>query len=248
MKRDCNELYRLDASEGPAQRRVRQRMERVQETKAFMRKVVLDDLYSNDTAVLQRALSMLADDLYTGKDYERRAENQDAFFQVGGHLAVVKVMNAHYCPEIQKQGLRVLINATCDHPELQTAVAEVGGMLAILDAMNKHPLDGKIQRNGLHALVNLVSKDEENAELLVTHHDAARFICNTINNFMEDNRRVVAEGCMLLHVLCSIDHLRQPLFHAKALSLLAIAIETHGDDVQCPGQEAMRLLLRDMER
>lgn len=236
------------------ERRERQRWERAQETKESMRKIIMNDLWSPDPAVLEPALAQLSDLLfYSRGNQDTEGDNQNSFFDLGGHVTVVKVMNTHLrcCPNIQHEGILVLLNASNSwpsrHSQHQANIADARAMEAILDAMSDYKNDEHIQNNGLTSLRHILFDHEGNAERFVTTLKAARLVCETMNHFW-DNRIIVAEGCMVLRDLCSFEHLRRTIFNARALSVLASAVETHNyEPIQRDGQEAMRLLMSDIE-
>ena len=235
-----------DEEEPP--RRVLQRTQETNndatEEKKSMDDLVLHDLRSDDEEVLEKALFDLWLATYYVND-EKRAKNQRDFFQLGGHSIVVMIMDEYpHCKDLQERGIKVLMEASYENTELQTAIAKVKGIQAIVNAMKKYPTDQGIIHAGLGALINLTANDEANAELLVKKLDAMPFVIERINASMHDEE-VIERACGLLTILCAFRNLRKPILAAKALSALAQAIEHHHNngDIHSSARKAMTKLM-----
>jgi len=137
--------------------------------------------------VVEEALEWLQK-LIVDIDEKTQAANQEAFYQLGGHLAVVTVMNRLIdCHDddgktVQEYAIRVLTNASYNNQELRTAIAKVRGMKAILATMNKCLGEDQIIYEGLKALGNLC-RCEAIAERLVKTLCGAPFIVGRMKAF-----------------------------------------------------------------
>jgi hypothetical protein len=249
----CVKRERVEDDE--ATRRVAQRTETAQETEETeeeleeisektMIKIVMNDLWSNNERTRELAMKQLVKYLYE-EDDEKMAEKQDAFFQVGGHLATVRVMKEHpNCKILQSGGLVVLMNATYKNASVETAVAKVEGIPAILAAMKKFSSDEDVIQEGFGALANIVNENEANANLLVMELGGIPFLVEQMKEFQGD-ANVTYDACDMLESLSSFEHLRKVMVDAKAATALANAIERHGDnpDIQKLARKAMKQLL-----
>jgi hypothetical protein len=237
------------------ERRVAQRLETDQESnekseeisEEAMVKIVIYDLLSNDEGILEQAMYRLGENVYDVDD-EKRAEKTKAFFQVGGHLAVVSVMKKHpNCKMLQNNGAWVLRNATYgDTAEYLSAVAKIEGIQAILTAMKRFPLDRGVIGKGFAALRNIVCEHEANADLLVMKLGEVPFLVERMKDFLADPD-VLRDACGLMWNLSDFAHLRDPIVNSKAVTALGSAIEIHRDDANIQGvaRKALVTLLKD---
>lgn len=246
---------RSDDEEEPA-RRVSQRTQANngdEPAKPTMKQLVLKDLRSNDEAVLEKALTSLWKDeldVDSWLDSYELAQKQKEFFNLGGHQVVIRVMNEHpNCESIQRQGIRVINNATYGNKELQSTIAEVDGMHAVIAAMKRFDSEINIQRKGLRALVNLIFQGEQeihkaNAKLLVTELDGIPVILGAMKEF-SDNERIVEEGCYVFESLCRLKEARKPILDADGLTALATATDSYknNEDIRSEAGKAMEALI-----
>jgi len=197
---------------------------------------VLDDLLSDDKEQsLVQALFELSELLFD-KDVAKTKKNQDAFYCVGGHADVVRLMNKHAdCVRIQENGMDVLNDAMNDHPELEVAVAKVKGIDTILAAMKNFPLKQDLQQGAFQALCNL-THSASGAQRLVIDLDAAPFLVSQLKHFLNAesgdmvNADVAEWACRVILNLEDFPDLHGPLREADGLFVLATAFQTYKND------------------
>lgn len=229
-------------------RRVAQRAEHQEEantdqTVAFLPSMVKIVKKLNETdneSILTSTMSELVRLLYR-KDGDSRPKTQEAFFNSGGHLAVVTIMTKHpNAPFLQHEGIRALTNATCDNKKLKFVVAEIGGIQATCAAMTRHAHDRETQRLGLKALNNLIHK-RDHARLLVNELDGCTTIVNAMNGFLNDVD-VIQKACAVVLKLSWVSKkLTQRMLDANVVEALAAAREHHTNDekIQNYARDAM---------
>lgn len=184
------------------------------DSKASIRKLVLEDLWSSSLEEKKKAMINLLEET-TDNDEEKQAEKQKQFYQVGGHLAVIKVMGWHQaCKIVQEYGIKILVSATYKNHELKRAVADVGGIEKVLAGMMRFPGERAIVFNALKALSNLTIY-HPNAEFLVNKLNGIPFIHASLNDYKKDYD-VVLWACRVIHKLASVETLRKPLFEADS--------------------------------
>jgi len=224
---------RARTNEDASARRVLQRTEDDTTQQVFvflpsMSKIVKKLIGSSDQAILASTMSELVRLLYR-KDGNNRPNMQEAFFNAGGHLAVVTAMAKHPSyRHLQHEGIRALTNATCDNKKLKIVVAEIGGIQATVEAMTRHPLDRETQRLCLKALNNLVYK-KEHANLFVNEIGGCSHIVRAMNKFPGDVD-VIQKASVVLLKLSSMRSLRPAMVDAGAISALTFAVERHVTD------------------
>jgi hypothetical protein len=231
---------RSDDEEAPT-RQVSQRTSnnKTDEEPKSMVDIVTQTLRSDDEKVLENALGNLCKFIRDENSYYKPKKNQNEFFQVGGHVVVVVVMNEHpNCKIIQEHGMQVLGEATSGNGTLSAAVAKIKGMQATLLAMRKYPKEREIQHQGLILLYNLIRNSATGRAELLVELEGIPLILETMKGFPEDNA-VVKAACDIWSKLCCGEKLRNKMFLANVASALATAIESHkdDDDIQNAGRE-----------
>jgi hypothetical protein len=208
------------------QQRVTQRTESEHDFNESMVRIVVEDLRSNDKTILERAMGKLRKFLFVHCDLSKVAQHQKAFFRVGGHLAVVRVMKEHPdCKMVQTHGICVLCNASCKNPVIRAAIATVQGIQVILAAMQRFSSDQVIIYSGFRALCNIVL-NEANADVLVTKICGIPFLVGLMNEFHSD-AVVMSGACQLLTNLCCFPQVRGAIADANAVTALAVAYDSH---------------------
>jgi hypothetical protein len=238
-------------------RRVVQRMEEVDDildlatklpndiSEETMIKIVLEDLRNNDVRTLEHAMFRLTKYLRYENDDDKLAVKQEAFFQVGGHAAVVSAMREHpNCEMLQTHCIFILLTATYSNVLIRTSVAKVKGIQAIVAAMEKFPCDKVVICDGFGALRNIVFEHESNANMLVSKLGKILFCVERMKEFQHD-AEVTKNACELMWNLSHFEHLRTPIVNANAVSALVAAIDGHKDnpDIQEDAREAVMMLL-----
>ena len=181
-----------------------------------------------------------------GEKLEHLNKRQEEFIQLGGHAAVVRVMNAHlHHSQIQENGIGVIANLCSHNTRAKEAVGKVRGIQAVVEAMKAHPLERGVIHNGMVALLNLSASNEANAILLVTRLEAVPFIVDRANHFSGDEP-LTEWYCKLMVVLSQFPPLRKSiLFRAKAAPVLAVAITNyeHNNQIQEHARQALTNLM-----
>jgi hypothetical protein len=234
--------------EEPA-RRVAQRTEPFQvfesASHVVMAKLILEDLWCNDVMTLEKAMKRLGQYLYRpGSDDENFAKKQKFFFQVSGHLAVVRVMKQnpnHKMLQIRSLGL--LWNAAGDNPKCQTSIAKAEGMHGTLAAMTRFRDDKFIIHLGFGALHGITCNHGANADLLVRSIGGIPFLLEQMTAF-KDNQHITLRACQMLRNFCRCPALRNLVFEANAVTALAAAIDGHKDNPHI--QQAARSTMKHL--
>lgn len=211
---------------------------------ASMVKIVLEDLRSSSVRTLELAMKKLGQYLY-GNGVEDVKDKQRAFYRVGGHVVVMRVMDEHPTRKIlQVTGVGILMNASYKNYEIQTAVAKVKGIEAILAVMKAFPQEKVVIWSGFEALRNIVCAHEDNSDLLVTRLGGIPFLIGRMQEFQNDTD-VMENACWMLKNLSCFEQLREPIANAKAVTTLGTAIEKHRDNagIRKAAREAMKLLM-----
>jgi hypothetical protein len=191
-----------------------------------MVQIVVEDLRSKDKEILEQAMGKLRKFLFVHSDLPKVAHHQKAFFRVGGHLAVVRVMKEHTdCRKIQTHGICILCNASCKNPVIRAAIATVQGMQAILVAMQRFSSDQVLIIAGFRSLSNIVL-NEANAGILVIKICGIPFLVGIMNEFHAD-AVVMSGACQLLTNLCRFPQVREAISDANAVTALAVACDFH---------------------
>lgn len=211
-----------------------------------MAKLVLENLWSNDVTTLQQAMKRLGAYLYRpGSDHAMFAETQKVFFQLGGHLAVLRVMKQHSNHKmLQISSLGLLWNVVGDNPKYQTSIAMAKGMQATLAAMKRFPYDKFIVHLGLGALYGITCNHGANTDLLVRRIGGIPFLLEQMTAFKE-NQHIILRGCQMLQNFCRCRMLRIFMLEARAVTALAAAIDGHKDNrhIQQAARSTMKGLL-----
>lgn len=207
-----------------------------------MVKVVKKLNESDGASILNRTITQLVRLLYC-KEGDNRPQMQEAFFNAGGHLAVVTTMtkfptNRH----LQHEGIRALTNATCNNTRNKIAIAEIGGIEATTQAMTNHSTDKETQRLSLKALNNLIHR-KDHAKLFVEQLGGASLVVKAMNDFAGDEN-VVQKATVVILKLCWMSKLRPTLMNANVVGALAVATENHTNDekIQKYAREALDML------
>jgi chromosome segregation and condensation protein ScpB len=232
--------------EEPA-RRVAQRTEEEAEeiSDEFMRKIVLEDLWSDDEETLDQTMKRLVKYMDKADSRVRCVEKQNAFFEVGGHLAVVRTMKGRPTHKnLQISGIFLLGIAAYENPLIQTAIGMVEGVQAILAAMQTFSSEGDVIGSGFGALCNIVCHHEANANLLVKKIGAIPFLVERMTEFKAD-QTIMRRACKMLRNASRFEPLREAIVNADALLALGSAIKSHKDNAQIRHvtREAMQLLV-----
>lgn len=230
--------------EEPTTRRVSQRTEGDDANSIVS--IVSNDLQSDDEEILGKALGKLAVLLYDVDDAETE-KKQKLFYQVGGHAFVVALMKKY--PDfvtIQREGVFVLMNTTYKNQELKIAVAVVNGIETILAAMKKFPSEQSITNDGLGTFCNFTSETDDHAESLVSKLDVLPFLISQMNRF-SGHADITESACKLLNVLSSNAQLRDSIRDAKAMTVLAAALDNHKEEktIQDRARKVLKRLLGD---
>ena len=227
VKRERSE----DEEEDDEARRVNQRTGEVsaphqQQEEKSMETLILDDLYNADEEVLTRALESIGNllRLKNGEEGGVRTMRQEEFLQLGGHAAIVRVMNANLPSAlIQKNGACILLSFCLYNDRAREAVGKVRGIQAVVEAMKAHSLERGVIHNGIGALINFTAANEVNATLLVTKLKAVPFIVERANHFSGDEM-VTTAFVGLIKVLTGFAPLRKAILAANAGPALFNAI------------------------
>lgn len=198
---------------------------------------------TNDEAEVIATLGELVRFLYRKDGKSPRRTTQEAFFNAGGHLAVVTKMSKHANNSLlQQEGLRALTNATCDNKKLKIVVAEIGGIQATVEAMQKHSHDRETQRLGLKALNNLIHT-KEHAKLFVNDLDGGQSITHAMRTF-EFNTQIVEKACVVLYKLCWVKKLKAAMIDAEVVQSLNSALEhfSEHEKIQKHARDALVVL------
>ena len=181
---------------------------------------------TNDETVATSIMSKLVRFLYRKDGDSNRRISQEAFFNAGGHLAVVTQMSKHGNNTLlQHEGIRALTNATCDNKKLKIVVAEIGGIQATVEAMNRHSYDMETQRLGLKALNNLIHT-MEHAQLFVHKLHGCHSITHAMRTFdFITNVELVEKDCAVLFKLCWLKKLKPAMLDANVVQSLNWAME-----------------------
>lgn len=208
-----------------------------------MVKIVKQLNESEGASIVNRTMSQLVRLLYC-KDGDNRPQMQEAFFNAGGHLAVVTTMTKHPMNRhLQHEGIRALTNATCNNVRNKIVVAEIGGLQATAQAMQNHSTDKETQRLSLKALNNLIHR-KEHAKVFVGQLGGATLVIKAMNDFVGD-ANVVQKAVVVILKLCWMKRLRPTLMDANVVAALASATEHHVNDenIQQYVREALDMLV-----
>lgn len=213
------------------------------ETQISMAKLVLCLIRTEDDSILEEALPNLLRSLHE-RSHEKRIEKQQDFYSLGGHLAVVSVMQkCQHSKLLQQSGIIVLLYASYRNDAIRVAIGKVEGIQAILRAMKHFSEERDVQYQGLQALGNLVS-ERANAILMVQRLVAIPFILEKMNQYSDDGD-ILRWACELIKRLCRFNHLRPTIFEANAVETLANVLNAHknNEKIQKAVREAIKLLL-----
>lgn len=121
------------------------------------------DLWSDDIAVVKRALTKLAVQCHGDETVE---DVRHKIGQIGGPLTIVKAMERlSDDPNIQARGCGALANLAYND-DIQNLIALVGGINIVVLAMTKFPEHSYLQECGCGALRNLAFKNRDNQDLV----------------------------------------------------------------------------------
>jgi len=240
---------RQEKEEGQQVRRVFQRVEKRTSDNAkrpSMKDLVSTDLHSDSVVILKKTLNILCRNL---EDNENTEDTRKQFVKLGGLVKVVRVMNNHpTCKSIQEDGINLLLMVAYETKDYVDEVPGKEGIQAILAAMKRFESDSNMQFCGLKALYNLVWDDklhESNVEYLILVLKGAPYLLQVLTQFIDDEC-VVYEACELLRVLCLPAALREPIFEAGAVIVLATVINTYNTAclIRKSASEAMASLMQ----
>jgi len=131
-----------------------------------IRKIVCQDLWSEEIKDVKAGLSSLADMVRKGSatSAETVQTNRLALVRLGGHLAVVKAMDRYLRNSlVQAKGCAVLQNLALDE-DLCALIGEIGGIECIVQAMKKFGKHTGVQKCGTGALRNLTQSVVDNRD------------------------------------------------------------------------------------
>jgi hypothetical protein len=208
-----------------------------------MAKLVLCLIRTEDDSIIEEALPNLLRSLHE-RSHVKRIEKQQDFYSLGGHLAVVSVMQkCQHRKLLQQSGIIVLLYASYRNDAIRVAIGKVEGIQAILRAMKHFSEERDVQYQGLQALVNLMS-ERANAILMVQRLVAIPFILEKMNQYSDDGD-ILRWACELIKRLCRFNYLRPTIFEANAIETLANVLNTHknNEKIQNAAREAIKLLL-----
>lgn len=217
---------RSNDDEEESTRRVLQRTEKDKdgdEETPSMKKLVLENLQSDNTKILEQALYQIRVNMRA----ENAAEASKEFYRLGGHsIVVLCVMRKHpTCVGIQEQAIAVIANVAF-MGEFKVVLAEVNAMQAVLEAMNTFQNERLIQYYGLQALINFIDGNDVNARNLAVDAKGVPAILKAMHGFSGDEE-IVRKGCSVVSSLCRMKDLWEPIFDTDALTALAKARDTH---------------------
>lgn len=199
-----------------------------------MKKIITVDLWSDDEVILDNGICYLVENM--NKEAGELAKKQKLFFQMGGHLVIVKTLERHIDNQLMQQnGISVLMNSSyTEHlrrpeEEMQlTVLAQVKAMEAILVAMKKYESSSDIQIKGLSALINLTLHHKSNTNLFATELNGIPLVLKNMKQFPL-NEDVIKQACDLLGILAGHKRFQKLLLDANAGSSLMAAFEGHKD-------------------
>ena len=213
--------------------------------KQAIKQLILDDLWSDHPAVVEKGLKKLSGIVGMKKSENDEKSNREIIFRAGGHLAIVQAMKKHKNSEaVQKEGCRALGIAAEETLEIsnQNAIATVGGIDAILSAMRNFRNNEQVQDFGCGALQNLTGVDE-NAKIMVDK-DGLAILLMSMRTFPK-SVNVQESACWTIVNLCLRKDSRSRIEKARCLSTVASVIDNHPRNTQlkAAAQEAMQHLL-----
>jgi hypothetical protein len=205
---------------------------------------LLDDLWSDDKCVIERALYEIADIGF--RDASPSYEYEDKIRMLGGHTAVFQVLKKHVdCLGIQEQGMRALGNLSMLLPTT-TLLGEIGFVEVILASMEKYPKIETVQQYGISVIGNLVDGMKCNAE----RFEKSGGIAVVIAAMKAHRKSEVLQNdcCVALYRMSKWEEHRPLILEAGGVSAIAFVVDKYRDKAPFVSQLAcitMRLLVTE---
>jgi hypothetical protein len=212
--------------------------------KEGMNEILLTDLWVSDTEVLTDAMTSLSSIVSGEADGMVPINRHEHFFDIGGHMVIVEVMNANPdCEDLHHLGICVLKNASYAYLN-RGRIVEVKGVEASLTAMKKfHSVE--ILVDGFELLSNLLEGDEASMNHFIDDYGGISLILESMKSYPNDSKLIEAM-CDLLTTLSFWKDFRKTLVEPKVVSVLAKAFECHcsNNEIKTNARAAIQHLLK----
>lgn len=213
--------------------------------KHAIKRLIIDDLWSDHPAVVEKGLKKLSGIVGMKKSENDGKSNREIIFRAGGHLAIVQAMKKHKNSEaVQREGCRALGIAAEETIETsnENAIATVGGIDAILFAMRNFRNNEQVQDFGCGALQNLTGVNE-NVKIMVDK-DGLAILLMSMRTYPK-SVNVQESACWTIVNLCLRKESRSKIEKARCLSTIASVIDNHPrtPQLKVAAQEAIQHLL-----
>jgi hypothetical protein len=187
---------------------------------------LLQDLWSDDTGVIQRTLKEIADIGLKCKKY--REKNEVKMRVLGVHAAVFQLLQKHIgCLEIQQQGMNALGNL-CMLMHTAKLLGEIGCVEVILARMEKYPDSETVQHFGCSVIGRLLFSMNGNVERVEKSGGIAVVISAMTAH--PNCEQVQYHGCIALAYMSEWEEYRPLIVEAGGVSAIAFVIEKYRDD------------------
>jgi hypothetical protein len=166
-----------------------------------------------------------------------------AFIEVGGPLAVTKVMELRRDPQVQQEGCNIL-STLVSLDGFPTILGEVGGVETLLERIRDASTD-KLKKAAIKALSKMLKgSPQPNTQRLVAAGGITVLVYVMREN--EDSASLQVEACKVLRQVCHSDRAYPAvLIRSGVATAIARVLELHVDDKKTAkaGKKAMKALL-----
>jgi hypothetical protein len=200
--------------------------------------MMIRDLWSDCDEVVLAALKDISRVLGKGKlTYGK------AFIEVGGPLAVTKVVEMRRDPQVQQEGCNIL-STLVSLDGFPTILGEVGGVETLLERIRDASTD-KLKNAAIKALSKMLKgSPQPNTQRLVAAGGISVLVYVMREN--EDSASLQIEACKVLRQVCHSDPAYPvALIRSGVATAIARVLEVHVDDKKTvkAGKKAMKALL-----
>lgn len=200
--------------------------------------MMIRDLWSDCDEVVLTALQEISDVLSQNEHMYGKA-----FIEVGGPLAVTKVMEVRRSPEVQQAGCKIL-STLVSLDGFPTILGEVGGVETLLERI-RDASTSKLKKDAIKALGKMLKgSPQPNTQRLVAAGGVAVLVHVMHEN--EESAGLQIEGCKVFKQVCGTDSAYPPmLIRSGVPSAVARVMELHSDDKKTlkAAKKAMKALL-----
>jgi hypothetical protein len=200
--------------------------------------MMIRDLWSDCDEVVLTALQEISDVLSQNEHMYGKA-----FIEVGGPLAVTKVMEMRRSPQVQQAGCKIL-STLVSLDGFPTILGEVGGVETLLERI-RDASTSKLKKDAIKALGKMLKgSPQPNTQRLVAAGGVAVLVHVMHEN--EESAHLQHEGCKVFKQVCGTDPAYPPmLIRSGVASAVARVLELHADDKKTlkAAKKAMKALL-----